>query len=98
MPAPHDTGLPHWPHGSHVCTPLPEHCFAPGEHTGIDPHEHEPHAQLMLHVSLPYVLHACVALGAHAPCPTQLPLVCQVPLVLHVCVSVPQLPQAAGWV
>ena len=27
-----------------------------------------------------------------------MPLVCQVPLALHVCVSVPQLPQATGFI
>jgi hypothetical protein len=51
----------------HVCTLEPEHCLALGEHTGFGPHEHEPHAQLALHVWNPYVLHACVALGAHGP-------------------------------
>jgi hypothetical protein len=67
MPAPHDAGLPHWPHALHVCTFEPEHCFAVGEHTGFGPHEHEPQAQLVVHVWNPYVLHACVALGAHGP-------------------------------
>jgi hypothetical protein len=67
MPAPHDTGVPHCPHASHVCTPLPEHCFELGVHTGVEPHEQEPHAQVVLHASLPYVLQACVALGAHTP-------------------------------
>jgi hypothetical protein len=43
------------------------------------------------------VLHAIIALGAHAPCPLHA-LVCQVPVVLHVSVSVPQLPQATGLV
>jgi hypothetical protein len=44
------------------------------------------------------VLHACVALGAHGPWPTQLPLVCHAPFELHVCVSVPQLPHPTGCV
>ena len=53
MPAPHDTGLPHCPQALHVCTPVPEHCLVPGVHTGVEPHEHEPHAQLALQVSDP---------------------------------------------
>jgi hypothetical protein len=67
LPAPQETGAPHWPHESHVCTPFPEHCVLPGLHTGVDPHEHVPQAQLALQYWLPYVLQVCVALGAHAP-------------------------------
>jgi hypothetical protein len=26
---------PHWPLELQVCTPLPEHCFAPGTHTPV---------------------------------------------------------------
>ena len=29
----HARGLLHWPVELHVCTPLPEHCVAPGVHT-----------------------------------------------------------------
>jgi hypothetical protein len=29
----HATGVPHWPEVLHVCTPLPEHCLAPGLQT-----------------------------------------------------------------
>jgi hypothetical protein len=98
IPAPHETGLPHWPHALHVCVLEPEHCLAVGVHTGFGPHEQAPHAQLVLQLSVPYVLHDCVALGAHAPWPAQLPLVCQAPVDAHVCVSVPHLPHATGLV
>ncbi len=98
VPPVHATALPHCPHASHVCTPLPEHCLAFGTHTGPDGHEQGPHAQLVVQVSVPYVLHDCVPFGAQAPCPVQVPLVCQVPVALHVCVSVPQLPHATGFV
>jgi hypothetical protein len=96
----HATALPHCPHALHVCTPLPEHCVAPGVHAGPDPHEHAPHAHVPLHDCVPYVLHDCVAVAAQAPWPGQLPLVTHAPLALHVCVSVPvpQLPHATGFV
>jgi hypothetical protein len=44
------------------------------------------------------VLHACIAVGAHAPWLEHVPLVCQAPIGEQVCVSVPQLPQATGFV
>jgi hypothetical protein len=93
------TGLPHWPHASHVCTPLPLalHCRAPGVHAGASGHEQEPHPQLALQVCEPYVLHVCVTSGAQAPWPAHVPS-CQVPVALHVCVSVPQLPHASCFV
>jgi hypothetical protein len=97
LPA-HATALPHCPHASHVCTPLPQHCLAFGTHTGLDAHEQAPHAQLVVHVCVPYMLQDCARLGAQAPDPVQVPLVCQLPVALHVCVSVPQLPHAKGFV
>jgi hypothetical protein len=48
-----ETALPHWPHASHVCTPLPEHCVAFGVHTGADGQEQAPQAQLEVHVWVP---------------------------------------------
>jgi hypothetical protein len=39
------------------------------------------------------VLHACVAFGAHAPCPAHVPAT-HWPQASHVSVSVPQLPHA----
>jgi len=39
-----------------------------------------------------------VELGTHAPCPEQLPLLCQLPAAVHVCVSIPQLPHGTGCV
>ena len=69
----------------------------PGVHTGVDGHEQAPQVHVdELHVCDPYVLHACVAFGAQAPCPAQ-PLLCHPPIALHVCVSVPQLPQPIGY-
>lgn len=65
---------------------------------GAEGHEHAPHAQLAVQVCVPYVLHTCVVVGMHAPCPEQLPLPCQVPADVHVCVSVPQLPHGTGCV
>jgi hypothetical protein len=53
MPEPQLVGLPHCPQVLHVCTPVPEHCLAPGVHTGVDAQEQEPQAQLELQVSLP---------------------------------------------
>ena len=94
----HATALPHWPQALQVSTPLPEHCVAPGVHAGFAGHEQLPHAHVELHSSDPYVLHDCVAAFAHAPWLEHVPLVCQAPLALQVCVSVPQLPQATGFV
>jgi hypothetical protein len=51
-----------------------------------------------VHDWVPYVLHACDVLGAHAPSLEHVPLGCQPPVVLHVCVSVPQWPQGTGLV
>jgi hypothetical protein len=67
-------------------------------HTGVDVHEQAPHAQLELHVSVPYMLHCMVACGVHVPCPLQLPLDFQLPVESHDCVSVPQLPHDTGFV
>jgi hypothetical protein len=39
---------------------------APGVHTPPTGHEHAPHWQLVEHVSVPYVLQACVAPAEHA--------------------------------
>jgi hypothetical protein len=92
------TAVPHWPHASHVCTPLlvALHCLAPGVHTGALGQEHGPQPQDGVHVCVPYVLHACVAFAAHAPCPPHVPS-CHTPLALHVCVLVPQFPHATGF-
>jgi hypothetical protein len=46
---------------------LAEHWAAFGTQTGVDAHEQLPQAQLELHVSAPYMLQDCVALGAHTP-------------------------------
>jgi hypothetical protein len=98
-PLVHGTGLPYCPHAPHVSTPpLGPHCVCPGLQAGADGHEHVPHAQLAVHVCMPYVLHPCVVVGAHAPCPEQVPLLCQVPAAVHVCVSIPQLPHGTGCV
>jgi hypothetical protein len=48
---------------------LPEHCLAPGEHTGVDGHEQAPQVQLALHVCVPYELHDCDVPGVHAEQP-----------------------------
>lgn len=62
-------------------------------HTGEVVHEHVPHAHVDEHVSVPYVLQACVAFGAQAPCPPHVPATHMLD-ELHVSVSVPQLPHA----
>jgi hypothetical protein len=94
----HATGLPHCPQPPHVSTPPPPHSVDPGEHAGAEAHEHEPHAHDAVHVSVPYVLHGCVWLGAHAPCPAHVPLVVHEPVGSHVCVSTPQCPHGTGLV
>jgi hypothetical protein len=73
-PAPHATGLPHWPHASHVTVPvlLLLHCtWLLMKQTAGFGHEHAPHWQLWLHVSDPYVLHAVglIVPGMHTPWP-----------------------------
>jgi len=46
---PHATAVPHWPQPLHVWTPVvPEHCVAPGMHTGDEGHEQVSQAQLGL--------------------------------------------------
>jgi hypothetical protein len=52
------TALPHWPHASHVCTPLlvALHCLEPGVQTGADGHEQGCQEQFVPHVCVPYVL------------------------------------------
>ena len=91
-------GVPHRPQPPHVCTSVPEHCVAPGVHTGAAPHEQVPHAHVDVHICMPYELHACVPPGVHGPCAEQVPLGFQAPLALHVWVSVPQLPHGTGLV
>jgi hypothetical protein len=65
--------VPQRPQLSQVLVPLhtphryAQQSDAPGVHTGDDVHEHAPQAQLDEHVSVPYVLHDCVAFGAQAP-------------------------------
>jgi hypothetical protein len=98
VPAPHATAPPHWPQASHVCTAAPpEHCVEPGAQTGAAAHEHAPHAQLVVHDCVPYVLHACVAFGAQGPCPEQTPG-CHAPAGSHVSASRPHWPHAISWV
>ena len=65
----HATALLHCPHESHVSTPFVVvlHCFVPGVHTGADGQEHGSQPQDVLHVCVPYVLHACVVFTAHDP-------------------------------
>jgi hypothetical protein len=98
VPLVQGVGAPHCPQPPHACRSAPEHCAPPGVHTGADGQEHAPNEQAAVHVCDPYVLQACVVLGAQAPCFEQVPLLCQVPLPVHVCVSVPQLPHGTGFV
>ena len=53
------TAFPHWPHASHVCTPLLVglHCLEPGVQAGADGHEQGCQEQFVPHVCVPYVLH-----------------------------------------
>lgn len=74
--------------------PHPTIRVALGVHTGAARQEHAPQLQVLEHVCVPNVLHACAAPMAQVPCPAQLPLT-HVQLILHVSVSVPQLPQAS---
>jgi hypothetical protein len=68
------TAVPHVPLDWQVCTPLPEHCTAPGVHTPVQaPAEHTyvqatglPNAPLAVQVSTPLPEHV-VWLGAHTP-------------------------------
>jgi hypothetical protein len=95
----HAIVLPHWPHALQTWYPLaPEHCVAFGVHTGVEGQEQAPHPQVELHDCVPYVLQLCVAFREHAPWPVHVPLLCHAPLAPQVCVSVPQLPQATGFV
>jgi hypothetical protein len=76
-PCPVQAPAAHWPQLSHVSLSIPQspHAIilvAFGVHTGT-PQEHAPQLQLAEQVSVPYVLHPAVALGAHAPSPAQLP-------------------------
>jgi len=64
VPPLHAVAPLHCPHPSHSCGTLPAHWVAPGRHTGASAHEHAPHAQLALHVCVPYVLHPWVEVGA----------------------------------
>jgi hypothetical protein len=96
VPLLHAAGVPHCPQPPHVSSSVEEHCALPGVHTGLDAHEHAPQVHPAAHDCVPYVLHGCVAPGAHTPWLAHVPLVCQAPVVLHVCVSVPQLPQGTG--
>jgi hypothetical protein len=71
------TAVPHWPVGSHVCTPLPEHCAWPGPHTPV----HAPETQVVLALQglgvfcqVPLAVHVCgcwplhwVEFGAQTP-------------------------------
>jgi hypothetical protein len=44
------TAEPHCPDALQVCTPLPEHCMAPGEHTPV----HEPLAHAWFEQVVPF--------------------------------------------
>jgi hypothetical protein len=58
----------------HFCTPLPEHCTAPGEHDPVQPPEMQlwlqitavPQAPVSSHVWTPLPEH-CVEFGPHTP-------------------------------
>jgi hypothetical protein len=63
----HAIGLPHCPQPLHVSTPPPAHWPVPGEQTGAAGHEQPPQAQFVPHACVPYVLHAWLEFGAHAP-------------------------------
>jgi hypothetical protein len=57
---------PHWPLELQVCTPLPEHCFAPGTQTPVHvppTHAEAVHATAELHV--PAAEHVCTPLPEH---------------------------------
>jgi hypothetical protein len=73
----HGAAAPHAPVESHVCTPLPEHCVAPGEHAPAHaPLTHAwlahgvgvPHVPVVPQTSRPSVEH-CVAAGWQTPAP-----------------------------
>jgi hypothetical protein len=96
-PAEQETEVAHWPHASHVCVaPEPKHCLSPGVQTGAKGQEQLPQVQLALHVSVPCVLHDCVAVGAQTPCPLHVPS-CHTPFT-QVCVLVPHLSQGTLFV
>jgi hypothetical protein len=82
----------HWPHASHAAGALAtQPPIEPGVHTAADGHEHGPHAHAVEHVCIPYVLHAPVEAGAHAPSFAHVPV--HSPVGSHVSASVPQFPQ-----
>jgi hypothetical protein len=62
----HPIAAPQVPFAVHVCTPLPMHCVAPGEHTPV--HAPEAHAWLV-HVAAaphcPVESHVCTPLAEH---------------------------------
>ena len=58
---PHMPGPDHCPQGSQVRMLQLLWHVAAGVQTGVDAHEQLPHAQLALHVCVPYVLQGCVA-------------------------------------
>jgi hypothetical protein len=99
MPEPHGAAVPHCPQPLHVCTSAPEHCVAFGVHVDEPEQLHAPQEQPEVHCSVPYGFdeHACLVVGAHTPWPVHEPCT-QPPSVPHVSVSVPQLPQATGFV
>jgi hypothetical protein len=62
----HATAVPHAPAALHVCTPLPEHCTAPGVHTPV--HAPLTHAWLLHAAAVPHAplaLHVCTPLPEH---------------------------------
>jgi hypothetical protein len=62
----HAAAAPHWPLESQVCTPLPEHCFAPGVHTPVQApltQAEETHVDAV--PQLPFASHVCTPLFEH---------------------------------
>ena len=61
----HAAGLLHWPLLEQVCTPLPEHCVAPGVHTP----EHAPLTHTYVQATglpqVPPLEHVCTPLPEH---------------------------------
>ena len=62
----HAAAVPQLPPALHVCTPLPEHCNAPGEHVPL--HAPLTHAKVVQATAPPHVpleVHVCTPLPLH---------------------------------
>jgi hypothetical protein len=81
----------HCPHTSQVMVLHPLWQLSPGVHWAAPVHEQSSHAQPVLHVCVPYVLHAWLAPGAQTPWFWQGPSF-HTPPGVHVRISAPQLP------